>query len=156
MRRSAGEDSSGVDLTMCSTRKRPSFFYEERTTGHYRNGGFSWRNRSPQENSSHLPADLRAVVLVVQHWSPDVDWNLTSVLSKAGPLTVVLAQNGDVLEPGRIYLAPPNHHLWVKGGRPRVTGGPRENLWRPSIDTMFRSIAVQFRNRAIGVMWSAS
>ncbi len=57
---------------------------------------------------------------------------------------------------GRIYIAPPDHHLLVENGRLRVTKGPKENRFRPAIDPLFRSAAFEFGPRVIGVILSGA
>jgi PAS domain S-box-containing protein len=61
-----------------------------------------------------------------------------------------------VLEPNRIYVAPPDHHLIVADGTLRVVRGPHENGHRPAIDPLFRSAALPYREGAIGVVLSGA
>jgi len=99
-----------------------------------------------------LPADFPAPVCIVLHTAPQAPGVLDSILSRSGPLPARNAADRDRLEPGRIYIAPPDCHLLVEPGRTRVTKGPRENRFRPAIDPLFRSAAQVFGPAAIGVI----
>jgi two-component system chemotaxis response regulator CheB len=63
-----------------------------------------------------------------------------------------MAEDGMAIERGRIYVAPPNRHLLAGADGLRVTFGPRENRSRPAIDPLFRTAAVNYRSRVIGVV----
>src|SRR6266545_4716293 len=103
-----------------------------------------------------LPADFPAPVLVVLHVAPNQRSLLDQILTRAGPLPAAGARDGEPLRRGRIYVAVPDRHLIVDDGRIRVTRGPKENHWRPSIDVLFRSAAHAYGARAIGVVLSGS
>jgi two-component system chemotaxis response regulator CheB len=79
---------------------------------------------------------------------------LSKILSRAGPLPAQQAQSQQPLEPGCIYVAPPDHHLLVVGDRLALSRGPRQNSSRPAIDPLFRTAARAFGPRAIGVVLS--
>lgn len=102
--------------------------------------------------AGQLPRDLPAAVLVVQHSSPESPGLLGVILSRHGPLPAVVAEDGMPIERGRIYVAPPNRHLLATASGLRVTFGPRENRARPAIDPLFRTAAVNYRSRVIGVV----
>src|SRR5262249_11813660 len=53
---------------------------------------------------------------------------------------------------GRIFVAPPDVHLLLFRRRIRLVRGPKENGNRPAIDPMFRSAALAFGARVIGVV----
>jgi two-component system chemotaxis response regulator CheB len=57
---------------------------------------------------------------------------------------------------GRVYVAPPDHHLLVSDGVVRVTHGPRENALRPAIDPLFRTAARAYGSHAIAVVLSGT
>ena len=99
-----------------------------------------------------LPADLAAAVLVVQHVSPGSPGLIGEILDGCGPLPARLARDGEALEPGRIYVAPPDLHLLVSPGVVRLADSMRENRARPAVDPLFRSAAVAYRSRTVGVV----
>jgi two-component system chemotaxis response regulator CheB len=100
-----------------------------------------------------LPAALDATVFVVQHVAPHSPGLLAQILTRVGHLPVSYAKNKEPLKRGHIYVAPADHHLiLVAPDRMRVTRGPKENRSRPSIDPLFRSAALAFGRRVIGVI----
>jgi two-component system chemotaxis response regulator CheB len=105
---------------------------------------------------SSLPGDLGAPLLVVIHQWPGADSVLPSVLSRAGPLPALHARDKSPLEPGKIYIAPPDRHLMLQDGCVRAYFGPNENRHRPSIDVLFRSVSQAYGDRAIGVLLSGA
>jgi two-component system chemotaxis response regulator CheB len=103
-----------------------------------------------------LPPDFEAAVLVVLHLPPGGVSSLPAILSRSGPLPATSARNGEPLHRGRIYAAPPDHHLLVENGRIRLSRGPTENGHRPAIDAMFRSAARARGPAVIGVILSGA
>lgn len=99
-----------------------------------------------------LPEDLPAAVFVVIHFPEGSPSVLPSILNRAGSLKAVHPEDGDPIENGRIYVAPPDRHLLVEKGRVRLTRGPRENLHRPAVDALFRTAAVAYGPRVVGVI----
>jgi two-component system chemotaxis response regulator CheB len=104
--------------------------------------------------AAHLAIDLPYPILVVLHvpaGSPSV---LAQILDRAGPMPAATAENGEHLQPGRIYVGVPDRHLMVYGHRVLLTRGPTENAYRPAINALFRSAASAFGQRAIGILLS--
>jgi len=101
---------------------------------------------------SQLPAHLPAAVFLVLHIPPWRPTRLHEVLGRAGQMPAVLAQDGGAIQHGKIYVGPPDHHLLVENGRLRVVKGPKENRQRPAIDPLFRSAAIAYGPRVIGVL----
>ena len=102
-----------------------------------------------------LPKDFKGSVFIVLHIPSYSETRLPWILSKAGPLEAVLPSDGDEIEPGKIYVAPNDHHLLLQEeSRMVVRRGPKENRFRPSIDALFRSAAYIYRSRVIGVILS--
>jgi two-component system chemotaxis response regulator CheB len=105
-----------------------------------------------QKLVARLPADLPAALFVVWHLSPGLKSILPSVLNRAGPLRALHPEDGDRIEPGRIYIAPNDHHMLLEKGYVRITKGPKENRFRPAVDPLFRSAAYVYGPRTIGVV----
>lgn len=103
-----------------------------------------------------LPADLPAAVFVVLHVAAEHKSILPRILSSAGPLPAKHARDNESIVPGRIYVAPPDHHLTLADGNVRVVKGPRENGHRPAVDALFRTAAYHFGPRTIGVVLSGA
>jgi len=104
-----------------------------------------------------LPMSFPAPICVVLHIPADSPSLLPQILSREGQLEAKHAGHGDEPKPGTIYIAPPDRHLVIgRDGRLHVTRGPRENRHRPAVDPLFRSAAVVFRERAIGVVLSGT
>lgn len=103
-----------------------------------------------------LPADLPAAVFVVIHTPATAVSHLPEILSRAGPLPARHAREGEAIQTGRIYVAPPDQHLLVRPGVIELTRGPRENHSRPAIDPLFRSAARAYGLHTIGVLRSGA
>src|SRR4051812_14911214 len=103
---------------------------------------------------SGLPRDFPAPIFVVVHVAPNRDSLLPGILTRRGALPAIHPEDGDEILPGRIYIAPPDHHLLIEDGHVAVKKGPKENRFRPSIDALFRSAAYTFGSGAIGVVLS--
>jgi len=101
---------------------------------------------------TQLPANFPAALFIVWHISPEHPSILPEILDQGCPLLVRHASDRETIQPGRIYVAPPDHHLLVEPGHVRVTRGPRENRFRPSVDVLFRSAARAYGPRVIGVV----
>ena len=99
-----------------------------------------------------LPADLPAAVFVVLHIPAQSSSHLPAILSRVGPLAASHPVDGAAIEHGRIYVAPPDHHLLIEPGRVRVVRGPRENRHRPAVDPLLRTAALAYGPRVIGVI----
>ncbi|GHB73342.1 chemotaxis protein CheB [Persicitalea jodogahamensis] len=99
-----------------------------------------------------IPPDINACFLVVIHTSFDATSAFASYLDGKINLRVKEARHGMPIEAGTVYVAVPNNHLALQGGEIMLTRGPRENLFRPSIDVLFRTAAVSQKNRCVGVL----
>jgi len=103
-----------------------------------------------------LPADLPAAVLVVLHIPAHTPSQLDRVLSGVTELPVGVAEDGEPLENGRVYVASADRHLMLTPGGIRLSRGPKEGRVRPSVDVLFRSAALAFGPRVVGVLLSGA
>lgn len=117
-------------------------------------GGSSGATAPLKHILGRLPVDVPAAVLVVLHVPARGIGILSGVASVAGRLPVKQAANGLPIENGTVYLAAPDHHLLIAEGHLILGRGPRENLVRPAIDPLFRSAALHYGPRVIGVVLS--
>ncbi len=99
-----------------------------------------------------LPLGLPAAVLVVLHMPAYGHSVLPDILSRRGPLPAKHAADGEPIQTGRIYVAPPDYHLLMRDGKILLTRGPAENNHRPAIDALFRSAARAYGPRTVGMV----
>ena len=99
-----------------------------------------------------LPPDLNAAVLVVLHTSNHSGDLLPQLLSRAGALDAKHPEEGELIRPGMIYVARPDMHMLVDMRTLHMVRGPRENRHRPAIDPTFRSAAISYGRRVIGII----
>jgi two-component system chemotaxis response regulator CheB len=101
---------------------------------------------------SELPSDLAATVFIVIHVGAQGHNLLAKVFDAQSPLTISTAVDGETIRKGHAYVAAADHHLLVIDGVIRLGRGPRENMSRPAIDPLFRSVAVSYGPRTIAVV----
>jgi two-component system, chemotaxis family, protein-glutamate methylesterase/glutaminase len=117
-------------------------------------GGSSGATAPLKQILERLPADLPAAVFVVLHIPARGIGILSTVASAVTRLPVLQAESGMVIKNGHIYLAAPDRHLLLYQSHIMLGRGPRENMVRPAIDALFRSAALQYGPRVIGVVLS--
>jgi two-component system chemotaxis response regulator CheB len=101
-----------------------------------------------------LPRSLPAATCIVVHTGARGLNLIADIFQEKCPMPVDTAVDGMKLEHGRAYVAAADHHLIVVDGVMRLGRGPRENLARPAIDPLMRSVGVSHGARAIGVVLS--
>lgn len=105
---------------------------------------------------SDLPAEFVPVV-VVQHLDPRHRSLMAEILGRRTALEVRQAQEGDRVERGVVYIAPPDRHLLVNGdGSLSLTRTELVHFVRPSADLLFESVAASYRERTIAVVLTGS
>lgn len=112
---------------------------------------------------SNLPQDLPAAIFIVLHVPVHGTSVLPSILNRAiarkhktatTHLQALHPKDGEKIEYGKIYIAPSDRHLLIKGGCVHLAMGPKENSHRPAIDPLFRTAARTYGERVIGVVLS--
>ncbi len=101
-----------------------------------------------------LSPDLPYAYLMVLHVPAGAPSVLARIIDRSGPLPAAAAKHGARLGPGHIYVSSPDRHLLVVDHRVVLSQGPPENGHRPAINALFRSVALAFGPRAIGVLLS--
>jgi len=115
--------------------------------------GTSWGGLSAMRRVlGGLPRDFPIPIVVVQHRSKDSDALLSQLLQDSTDLIVCEIEDKDVLEAGRVHVAPANYHLMVEPGYASLTVEEPVRFSRPSIDVMFDSAADTYGPHAIGVV----
>jgi two-component system, chemotaxis family, protein-glutamate methylesterase/glutaminase len=106
---------------------------------------------------SALPASLPAAVLIVQHLDPRGPTMLPEILARSSAMPVAVARQDDEIVSGRVYVAPPNHHLVVNAQRRiQLTDTPPLHHVRPSADAMFESLPAAHFGKVICVVLTGS
>jgi two-component system, chemotaxis family, protein-glutamate methylesterase/glutaminase len=106
---------------------------------------------------SGLSNEFKAGIVVVQHLDRHHRSMMADILSRRTTLLVKQADEGDVLRPGRVFIAPPDRHLLVNSdGTMSLTHTELVHFLRPSADLLFESVAASYRDRAIAVVLTGS
>lgn len=105
---------------------------------------------------AQLPGDFPASIVVVQHMPQGFTEMFSRRLDECCAIDVKEAQSGDLLIAGRALICPGDRHIKVRrmplGNTVVLSDEDRMNGHRPSVDVLFRSVAVEFGSRAIGVL----
>jgi len=100
-----------------------------------------------------LPADFNAAIVLVQHVDQVFAAGMADWLSSVSGLPVRLACDGEAPQSGTVLLAGTNHHIrLLKNGTLAYTAEPVNEIYRPSIDVFFESVAQFWTGDAIGVL----
>lgn len=97
--------------------------------------------------------DMNAAFFVVLHASNAAYSDLVvQRMQQNTLLTCKLAEHDEMIKNRHLYLAIPDQHLLIKKDRVLLGRGPVENRYRPAIDVLFRSAAVAYNSRVIGIV----
>ncbi len=100
-------------------------------------------------------------IVIVQHMPENFTKSFAKRLNNLCKLNVKEAENGDVITPGQVLIAPGNKHMLVKQANSsnnpyefyvEITNGPLVNRHRPSVDVLFKSVAEELKSKAIGII----
>jgi two-component system chemotaxis response regulator CheB len=104
---------------------------------------------------SALPSDFPAAIMVVQHTLPGHRTQLAHILGRHTLLPSKIAEAGDVVRPGQIYVADAGRHLVIHpGGHIALSDSARANFTRPAADLLLLSMALELRDHAFAVVLS--
>ena len=104
-----------------------------------------------------IPAEFPVPILVVQHLDPRHRSLMADLLDRRTTLVVEEAADNGGLEPGRVYIAPPNRHLLVRADATiSLSDSELVHFVRPSADLLFESMAGSYREGAIAVVLSGT
>lgn len=100
-----------------------------------------------------LPREFPAAIVLVQHVDQVFAAGMAEWLSSASGLMVRLACEGEPPQAGQVLLAGTNHHIrLLKSGNLAYTAEPVNEIYRPSIDVFFESVARYWCGDAVGVL----
>lgn len=99
-----------------------------------------------------LPPDLAATMFIVIHVGAEGNNLLADIFDAQSRIPISTAVDGEPLLPGHAYVAAADHHLLIIDNVVRLGRGPRENMTRPAIDPLFRSVAISFGSCTIAVV----
>lgn len=100
-----------------------------------------------------LPREFGAPILLVQHIAPGFTEGLVEWLGQGTPLAVRLAEAGESVRPGAVYVARDGAQMGItKDGRIRLTKELTEDGFCPSASYLFQSVALAYGRSAIGIL----
>ena len=106
---------------------------------------------------SKLPAHYPLPVIVVQHRSRESNLLFEEVLQKSCNLKVKQVDEKEKIEAGKIYIAPPNYHLLVEQDETfSLSAGELIKYSRPSIDILFETAALAYKQNLISILLTGS
>ena len=116
--------------------------------------GASWGGlHAVGEVLAGLPDTFTPAVVVAQHRGKDsVPGALTEALGRRTGLPVCEPDDKEAIEPGHVYVAPPDYHLLVEPGHFELSVDAPVTYSRPSIDVLLESVADSYGDRAVGVV----
>lgn len=105
-----------------------------------------------------LPRDFPAAIVVIQHLDTHTDRSLiTDAANRPTTLPLKYVEEGEQLQPGIVYIAPPFAHLLVNSnGTLSLSQAVFVDFLRPSVDLLLQSVAASFKKRAIAVILSGT
>ena len=100
-----------------------------------------------------LPKGFQPAIVLVQHVDQVFAGGMADWLSSTCGLPVRLAREGESPQSGTVLLAGTNHHIrLLKNGTLAYTAEPVNEIYRPSIDVFFQSVAQFWSGDAVGVL----
>ena len=106
---------------------------------------------------SLLPKNFSIPIIIVQHMGARSDGHFINLLNNQSNVSIKEADEKEKIEKGTVYIAPPNYHLMIERNKTfSLSIEERVNYARPSIDVLFESAAIAYKNKLIGVILTGS
>lgn len=104
-----------------------------------------------------VAASLKSIPTVLtQHMPPSFTALLAKHISQAAGIEAKEGQDGEILRPGVVYVAPGGHHMVIEGSISapvvRLQDGPAINYCKPAVDPLFASLVKVYSNTVLGVI----
>lgn len=104
----------------------------------------------------NVPDSFNYVFVVIQHLSPNHKSRMVELLSRDARLPVVQAEEGMRVQPGHVYFIQPKKNLTIQGDTLILENRPEGNVLNLPIDIFFKSLAREYKEKAIGVILSGT
>ena len=106
---------------------------------------------------STLPARFPLPIVLVQHLHKDQDGSLVRFYRGRTRLKVEEAEEKERIQPGYVYVAPPDYHLLLERDETfSLSLDDKVNYSRPSIDVLFESAADVYGPRLVGILMTGA
>ena len=109
-----------------------------------------------QEILPKFPENFPVPLVVAQHMPPGFTKAMADRLDKLCPLKVVEANDGDILQKGKIFIGKAGYHIKIKkrGSIPylNITKQPEDTLYHPQVDIMYETAAESLKGDVIAVI----
>jgi two-component system, chemotaxis family, protein-glutamate methylesterase/glutaminase len=104
-----------------------------------------------------LPDTFRMPVMIVQHIGSTSEGYWIEALNAMSALNIKEADEKEAIQKGNVYIAPPDYHLLVEADRTfSLSADRRVNFARPSIDVLFETAALAYKEKLIGIVLTGS
>lgn len=103
-----------------------------------------------------LSPKLNCPIFIVQHMPPKFTKSLANRLDAMSELSVKEAEEGDIIKPNSVYLAPGGFHMLLQKNSGTVvvniSSEPSNTLHRPAVDVMMNSVLDIYGKNTLGVI----
>lgn len=105
----------------------------------------------------YLPVNINGGIVIVQHMPPGFTKSLSDRLNQLSQITVKEAEDNDVIENGKAYIAPGDKHLEVKEDKNgqlfiKLTDDPPKGGHKPAVNVMLSSVSDIKSRKLVGVI----
>ena len=104
----------------------------------------------------NVQMDSDCSYIIIQHLSPDHKSLMAELLAKKTKLPITEINDDSELEKNHIYVIPPTMNLVIEGGHLKLLDKPKGQKLNLPIDMFFESIALEYKENAVGVILSGT